>query len=119
MAGSEPVHRSFGYSIQESIDGLVNELEIDAVGMWQIVPKGRVEFGLEGRNLADFVRRHVSALVDAGALPQKVEVRGGQKQWIPDPSYGTDREAIVERVMSEWLADPIDPDVGGLWFHTP
>ncbi|PZR36846.1 hypothetical protein [Caulobacter segnis] len=119
MAEREPFHRSFGYSIQDSIDGLLNELEIDAVGMWQIVPKGRVDFGLEGSELADFVRRHVSALVYAGALPQMIKFCDGQKQWVPDPKYGTDREGIIERVMNEWLADPIDPDVGGLWFQTP
>lgn len=106
-------------AVQISVEGAVHELEIDAVGMWQIVPKGRVDFGLEGLELEHFVHLHVSALVHAGALPQMIEVCDGEKRWAPDARYGSSPAEIIENVMSEWLADPVDPDVGGLWFHKP
>ncbi len=86
--------------------------------MWQIVPKGRVEFGLTGADLEDFVRAHVAALVEAGGRPLNLAVIGGEKIMLVDESYGASPSAIVERVMMEWIENPIDPDVGGLWFGT-
>ncbi len=47
MEDSEPKHGRFGTPMGEWIN-LVGELDIDAVGLWQIVPAGREGFGLQG-----------------------------------------------------------------------
>lgn len=114
---SHPRHRIHGYSIEESIEGIVSELEYDAVGMWQIVPKGRDGFGLEGDELMRFVRRHIEALLKQGALP----VRGvtGENIWIVQKDYGDTIEDVAESIIQEWLESGQDPDVGGLWFALP
>lgn len=61
------VDKYFGIPLSEWIERTPNELEMDAVGLWQIVPVGRESFGLEGEALKDFVRRSVIAPRISGA----------------------------------------------------
>jgi hypothetical protein len=65
----EPKHLLYGYPMSEWIKMVANELPIDAVGMWQIVPGGRHGFGLEGDALTDCVRRCIAELLSRGAVP--------------------------------------------------
>ncbi len=115
---NEPVHRFFGHSIAESIEKTPNELEIDAVGLWQIIPQGRWDFGLSGEALEDFTKRHIVALIKKGAIPVR-SVRKGEKFWEPQLQYGTSPEEIADRVIAEWKSSGVDPDVSGVWFALP
>ena len=75
----QPTHRFFGYTIDESVELVSNELEHDVVGLWQIIPKGREDFGLTGDALVDFARRHIIALIKKGAVPVRGLKEGGQR----------------------------------------
>jgi hypothetical protein len=66
---SMTAHKRFGYSVEESIEGFIEELHRDVVGLWQIFAIGRGGFELEGDALEAFVRSHVLALLKAGAKP--------------------------------------------------
>lgn len=70
----EPVDKYFGIPLSEWIKRTPNELEVDAVGFWQIVPVGRDSFGLEGGELNDFVRRSIIALLEKGAAPVRPSI---------------------------------------------
>ena len=117
---SEPRHRQTNETMSECIAQYPGELDIDAVGMFQIVPGGRVDFGLAGDELTDYVRRAILALLDEGAVP----VRGAPGSgyfWIHQKHYGTSREDIADAVIAEWLSLEDDPMVlvGAAWFARP
>jgi hypothetical protein len=105
--------------MSEYIVQVANELPDDAVGMWQIVPGGRYDFGLEGDALTEFVRRCIAELLSRGAVPV---IGGGETgyYWIAQPQYGSRPEEIIDNVSQEWLAKGAqDEDPGGLWFALP
>ncbi|WP_296709860.1 hypothetical protein [Rhodoblastus sp.] len=109
-------HKLYGHTLAEHIQTISDELPVDAVGLWQIVPAGRYGFGLEGAELSDFIRLCVLALLAHGAKP--VLGGGGTKYaWIYQPQYGETNEEIADAVAKEWLAAG-SPDCypGGLWF---
>lgn len=112
-------HRLYGHTLAEHIQTVADELPVDAVGLWQIVPAGRQGFGLSGADLEEFVRRCVSALLERGATP--VIGGGGTKfDWLHQPQYGETNAEIANSVVSEWLAAGAgDCDPGGLWFALP
>jgi len=118
MNTSEPKHRSYGTPMSEWIN-LVGELDIDAVGFWQIIPVGRDGFGLEGHALEDFIRRKLLALFAYGALPVR-HVPGDPNVWTAQTSYGETPDAMADGIISEWNAQGRpDPGLGDLWFATP
>jgi hypothetical protein len=84
---------------------VANELPIDAVGMWQIVPGGRRGFGLEGDALTDYVRRCIAELLSRGAVPVVGGGLEGEHEWIAQPQYGSQPDEIIENVVREWLAN--------------
>jgi hypothetical protein len=113
----EPKHLLYGYPMSEWIKMVANELPIDAVGMWQIVPGGRHGFGLEGDALTDCVRRCIAELLSRGAVPVVGGGLEGEHDWIAQPQYGSKPDEIIENVVREWLANGAkDEDPGGLWF---
>ncbi|MBA1155872.1 hypothetical protein [Microvirga mediterraneensis] len=110
-------HKYFDRSMSEWIKMVANELPIDAVGMWQIVPGGRHGFGLEGEALTDYVRRCIAELLSRGAVPVVGGGLEGEHEWIAQPQYGSKPDEIIENVVREWLANGAkDEDPGGLWF---
>lgn len=113
MAPDEILERA----IRTSVEGAVHEVARDAVGLWQIAPKGRVDFGLDGDLLAQFVRRHLVAMFQQGARPVRVKIEGGQKIWVVDASYGTEPEAMAQSVIEACLNTAAEADVEGLWFN--
>lgn len=118
---SEPKDKYYGTPLSQVIAEIPGELPLDAVGLFQIVPKGRDGFGFTGALLTNFVSRAVRALLDAGAVP----VRGGPGSgytWIAQKQYGTLPDDIVANVIAEWLSMPDDPLVlcgEGVWFARP
>ena len=76
----EPRHKYYGDLLSDYIVQVANELPVDAVGMWQIVPGGRHGFGFEGDALTDYVRRCIAELLSAerrGAIRGRLMWRGG------------------------------------------
>ena len=71
---SEPTHSYFGTPLSEWISLIPNELEDDAVGLWQIIPTLRKAFGLEGAELERAIREALAKLLARGTkrIAQKV-----------------------------------------------
>jgi len=114
----EPRHRSFGTPMSEWIAS-VGELEVDAVGLWQIIPVGREWFGLEGEALDDFIRRSLLAHFAYGAFPVRHEA-AARTAWTIQTCYGTLPEEMAQAIITEWNDQGrVDPDLGGLWLARP
>lgn len=112
---SEPIDKYFGIPLGEWVSRIPKELEVDAVGLWQIVPVGRDNFGLSGERLRDFVTRGVVALLSAGAVP----VRPSSEKdvfWVRQTCFGIGIDEIAKNVVEEWEKSGVDPDQDGLWF---
>ena len=112
----EPRHKYYGHLLSHYIIQVANELPVDGVGMWQIVPGGRRGFGFEGDALTGYVHRCIAELLSRGAMPV---IGGGDTKydWIAQKQYGSTPEEIIENVVQEWLANGAkDEDPGGLWF---
>lgn len=115
---SEPRERYFGTPMSEWMEQVANELPVDAVGIWQIVPDGRIGFGLEGEALTEYVRGQIAVLLARGAVP----VTGGgdeEPEWIVQRQYGSRPDEIVVNVVGEWLVDGAREDDFRVWFALP
>lgn len=99
-----------------TMPGSLNDLP---VGMWEIVDYGRKAFGLDGPELADFIRRSIHALMDAGAKPVVGAAKPGK--WKLQVQYGSNKREVAEAVIAEWLRDgaPTPEPWSGLWFGLP
>jgi hypothetical protein len=112
---AEPVDKYFGIPLSEWIEKIPNELEMDAVGFWQIVPVGKDNFDLEGDALKDFARRSIVALIKRGAIPVRPSCEK-DKFWEAQFQYGILPEEIADSIIVEWLSSGEDPNEDGLWF---
>lgn len=112
----EPTNKYNGMTLSDWIRACPNELDIDAVGLWQIVPTMCRSFGLSGGALDRAVRDTLHALLARGALPVVGSMSDGVGRWTYTPRYGKEASAIVEAVIAEWHAMGRDPDVGDVWF---
>jgi len=77
------------------------DADVDAVGLWQIVPEGRDRYGLEGDGLVKFIRLSLLYMFARGAKP--VRGRHGVDHWILK-DYGDTPEAMADAIIAEWLA---------------
>ena len=113
---SEPTHSYFGTPLSEWISLIPNELEDDAVGLWQIIPTLRKAFGLEGAELERAIREALAKLLARGARPIfGVKGRG----WELATQYGDAPDAIIDAIIAEWHRMGRDPDFGDVWFALP
>jgi hypothetical protein len=118
MNETEPKHSRYGTPMSEWIK-LVEELDIDAVGLWQIVPTGREYFGLEGAALDDFIRRSLLEHFAYGAVPVR-HVPGDPNVWTIQTNYGETPDAMAKGILEEWNdQDRPDPGLGDLWLALP
>jgi hypothetical protein len=100
-------------SQQEWIEQTATELNIDAVGLWQVVAAGKNRFKLIGGALTEFVRLAIAELLRQGAAP----VVGARAPYYWRPvDYGSTETEILEAVVMDWLRFPEKGDVGGIWF---
>ncbi|MGE8453751.1 MAG: hypothetical protein ACN6OP_24715 [Pseudomonadales bacterium] len=113
----EPIDKHFGVSMSEWITRLPNELDVDAVGLWQIIPVGIDSFGLSGDGLDEFTRRCIMALLQRGAVPARAV--SGVAGWVPDVAYRGSHEEIANQIVNEWKVHDLVPDHDGLWFSLP
>lgn len=109
--------RYFGSTIAERLEQVPVELEIDAVGLWQIDSFGKEGFGLSGEDLADYVRRHILALLAKGAKPV-VGRREGPRHWLV-VDYGSTPEEVADAIIRDWKLGGCDAGPGGIWFALP
>ena len=116
---NEPTSRSDGITLTEWINLLPEELPVDAVGLWQIIPVAQDDFGLESKELITCVRRAIVTLIQHGAKP----VRGGrgtEHDWIEQTHYGSTPEEIAHNIIVEWSGWSFaEPALGGIWFALP
>ncbi|MEA2880005.1 MAG: hypothetical protein QOF14_5201 [Hyphomicrobiales bacterium] len=89
------------------------------VGMWRLVPAGRLAFGLEGPALVDFLRRCIHTLMDAGTKP--VVKTNKPNTWELQTKYGRNKHEVAEAVIQEWLRQgaPTPEPWTGVWFGLP
>ena len=94
------------------------DADVDAVGMWQIVPQGRDRYGLEGGDLVKFIRLSLLCMFARGAKP--VRARDDVDHWILQ-DYGDTPEAMADAIVAEWLATgaPTPKPYDSLWFALP
>lgn len=116
---AEPINKYNGVTLSDWIKACPNELDIDAVGLWQIIPTMRRGFGLSGGDLDQAVRDALRALLARGALPVVGSTSDGIGYWTHTPRYGEEASATVEAVIAEWHAMGRAPDVGDVWFALP
>lgn len=102
---------SYRHTLAEHIQTVADELPVDAVGLWQIVPAGRQGFGLSGADLEEFVCRCVFALLERGAVPV-IGGDGAKFDWLHKPQYGEINAdiALVDVVTQEYKAFGIESD---------
>ncbi len=97
------------------------ELDIDAVGIWHIVPRAQRVYGLTGDAVAEYVRRAINAILDSGGVPVRHKP-GSAYEWVQQKQYGNTREQIVEALISEWQSLPEDSIAlagEAAWFARP
>lgn len=118
---SEPRDNDTGATLSEVIAQIPNELSYDVVGLWHIVPVGQGNFGLKGEAWADFLRRAILALLDAGAVPVRHEPGTGY-EWIRQKQYGSSHPEIADAIIQEWRSVP-DNSIAQIehcpWFARP
>lgn len=112
---NDPIDKYFGIPISEWIDKTPNELAVDAVGLWQIIPVGRDSFNLTGGDLEEFAKRSIIALINRGAVPVRpAPAKDGF--WEKQLQYGNSPDEIANAITEEWKNSGVDPDHDGIWF---
>jgi hypothetical protein len=113
-------HKLFDETVGEWLRDLPAYLDDIGIDLGAIVQNGRSGFGLEGRDLAEFVRKSLHGLVKHGAKPRHWGSLSYPGRNIP-LHYGNDTpEEIVEGVIADWLAPGAgEPEWGDFWFDLP
>ena len=113
----EPIHNFYGTPLSDWIERIPNELEDDAVGLWQIIPVLRLSFGLSGAELEHRAREAIHLLLARGAGPIIGAETG--KRWERVTRYGNDPSSIVDGVIADWHTMGRDPSLEDMWFALP
>jgi hypothetical protein len=100
-------------NIDEIIDDLINESEVDYVGLWEIAQESREDLGAR---LTDETRKLSLQIVDR--LYQK-GLRPGN-YWGRDFDFWPDEgcQAVLDRIEREWIKAGADPNLANpiCWF---
>ncbi len=91
----------YGQTVEQYIASRRAELNIDAVGVWQIEAGRSDWFGLSGEPLADFMRRVIAGLLAEGAKPVTGKSIDGFHAWFP-LDYGNTRDEVLENALADW-----------------
>lgn len=108
-------------SFSEVLSQYSAELDIDAIGIWHIVPRAKSLYGLAGDAVSEYVRRAINAILDSGGVPVR-HIPGSGYDWVQQKQYGNTRDQIVEALISEWQSLPEDSIVlagEAAWFARP
>jgi hypothetical protein len=118
MTKELPNHE-FEQPINEWLALTPNELAISAISLWHVSVAGEHRFNLRGSKLANFIRRGIVALLDAGAIPVNPS-KGTRHEWIAVHHYGQETEVISAAILTEWAASSKDENyLFGIWFALP
>ena len=101
----------FGTPIDEWIERVPNELEIDSVGLWQIVPALMDSFGLSGEVLEFYTRRTIEGLIKRGAYPVEYPDSGPVRKDLL-----TNGTPDVKKIMAYIASLERPPTVEDVWF---
>jgi hypothetical protein len=113
-----PIDKHFGTPLSEWISAIPRELDTDAVGLWQIIPALRNDFGLRDVALERAIREVLYGLLARGAQPV-VGASAHDGSWKRSNRYGNSATSIINGVVDEWHQMGRDPDVGDVWFALP
>lgn len=102
--------------IKERIRLWLCELQIDAIGLWQIVPALRNGYELAGENLQRYLQIVVTALLRSGAKPVMGCGPNGYYSWRPTAIFGETVKAMARIIAAEWANNAAYPDVEDAWF---
>ena len=109
-----------GLSIDEYISNCVKELNIDAIGLWQII-RNKIVYNLDDNEIEELLYRTIMKIIEAGASPVFGMKEG--ECWMTTEKYGTEPEEIAMNVINEWKKTKETyqdiSDIGGLWFAKP
>ncbi len=114
----EPRDSFFGATISEYIAGKCFEAQCDGVAFAGILDQGRRGYGYEGEALLAFLRRVLTAMMEAGAHPV-LGGNGTEYSWLVQKQYGERPAEIAENVVRAWVAQGMPDDAwlsGWLWF---
>ena len=114
----EPRDRYDGATISEYIADLCSEVQCDGVGLFLLIRTGRRGYGYEGEALLAFLRRVLTAMMEAGAHPV-LGGNGTEYSWLVQKQYGERPAEIAENVVRAWVAQGMPNDAwlsGWLWF---
>ena len=114
---NEPKHLTYGTPLSECVVAFENELQIDAVGLWQVISTLRRGYGLEEVELKAQVRKVIESLFIAGAIPVFGSAR--DKMWHPAAGFEQQDEERTEVVLRYLHNLGRDPGVEDLWFALP
>lgn len=113
---NEPINKYSGLNVSEDIDLLPGSLEVDAVAMMSIFPRGADSFGLSGEALEDFGCRCILTMLNAGA---SVVWPTGRGSWRQATEYRGTNEQIAHQIVDEWKRGKMDEKYDGVWFSLP
>ena len=109
----------YGRTMSEWISLIPGDLPNDAVSLWHISADGTSYFDLAGAELADYLRRSILALLEAGAIPVKTG-KGTPYDWIAEQRFGVDKMTIVTAILREWKSSKKDEEyLFSVWFALP
>ena len=114
----EPRDSFYGETISEYINGVCFEAQCDGVAFAGILDQGRRGYGHEGEALLAFLRRVLTAMMEAGAHPV-LGGNGTEYSWLVQKQYGERPAEIAENVVRAWVAQGMPNDAwlsGWLWF---
>jgi hypothetical protein len=110
---------TYNHTIREWIALIPGDLPNDAISLWHISVAAEQRFNLAGQDLAEFIKRGVEALLNAGAIPV-VGIRDREYDWVALHRFGSDKEHIVPAVMQEWERSSKDENyLFSVWFALP
>lgn len=119
MTVGEPRHRHWGTPLSDWIRRVPHELEVDAIGLWQIVPVLKHDFALTGVSLQSATARCIERILERGARVVQGSAHPGQFwEYVLEFRDGNATEA-ADRIAREWADRDDEPGFGDLWFAIP
>ena len=110
-----------GSLVSDYFELTANQLPYDTIGMWEIVPPGRMAYGLSGSDLDEFLRRFIVVLMQRGAKPVRgIPVGPGHWMWAEQVQYGSSPLEVASALIADWhsLGSP-DPEWDWVRFALP
>ena len=105
--------------MKDAIIRYIKELDIDAVGLWQIVPDQK-EFNLSDDDFKNYFYDVILSLMKNGAIPVKSPYISN---WDEITIYGNEPNDIANNIIAMWVKNKQDKSIfspqEGIWFKRP